>query len=226
MDEKELIQIKLQQERMLALNKIQNIMGRFVFYRLAEMGYKCTEMFANGDPDLKIQVPPGIFEGPDAAVRVYGDPKAEHPKAGPGNMHYHTLVSPVIEVAGDCKTARALWMSPGAVSMARGETVTAMWAWTKYAADFKRMDNGEWKIWHQRIMTVFNSPYDKPWTEHATTGGSERPGGGPGAPPPGMPKPDRSNSDKNNFSVTEAQELVPEPPTPYETWDDSMSCVQ
>jgi hypothetical protein len=226
MDEQQLDQNRLQQERILAVNSIQNLMSRLVFYRLADVEYRCTELFANGDPGLKIQIPPGIFEGPDAAIRVYGDPKVKSSRAKPGELHFHTLVSPIIEVAGDGKTARALWMSPGAVSLPRGGTISAMWAWTKYAADYKKMDNGEWKIWHQRITTVFNSPYDKPWTEPGAMPGpppGAQPGGGP---PPGMPKADRPNPDKNRFSVTDLQELDIEPPTPYETWDDSMSCVR
>jgi hypothetical protein len=228
--------MKLQQDRILAKMAVENLMGRLVYYRAANMNQKCTELFANGDPDLKIQVPPGIYEGPDAAIRVYGDPEAKQKAASPGELHFHTLVSPVIEVAGDARTARALWMSPGAVSRVRGGTASASWAWTKYAADFKKV-NGEWKIWHQRIITVFNTAYDTPWTETKAapqmaalkaqpgTAESGKPVGG--APKGGgMPQADRPNPDNYSYTTTGQQQLVPEPPTPYDTWDDTMSCVQ
>lgn len=223
--------LSLAQSRTEARNSVENLMGRLVFYRLAEMEYKASDLFANGDPDLKIQIPPGIFEGPDAALRVFGDPNGKPPAERPGEMHYHTLVSPVVEVAGDGQTAKAIWMSPGAVSRVRGGSANASWAWTKYAADFKQVD-GQWKIWHFRVGTVFNTPYDKPWTElgdvphmmappKASDG--EKPKGPPGG---GMPKADRPNHEPGNYTTSTVQTLEPVPPLPYQTWDDSMSYVK
>jgi hypothetical protein len=218
--------LQLQQERIEAVNAIQNLMGRFVFYRLANMKYRCTELFANGDPDLKIQGP-SIMVGPDAAIRAYGDPKTPSAPIA-GEMHFHTLVSPIIEVAGDGKTARAQWMSPGAVSQVRGGAASANWVWSKEVADFKKMDNGEWKMWHQRIIGIFMTSYDKPWTEPNAMSGGQPGAGAPGAGAHGAGQAggDRPNTDKSGYSTTGVLELVLEPPTPYETWDDSMSCVK
>jgi hypothetical protein len=216
--------LQLQQERTEAINAIQNLMGRFVFYRLANMRNRCTELFANGDPDLKIQGPRIIY-GPDAAIKAFGDPKTPMSPIA-GEMHYHTLVSPVIEVAGDGKTARAVWMSPGAVAQVRNGVASAKWVWGEEAADFKKMDNGEWKMWHQVTVGVFTSSYDKPWTEPSDMGAGQ-PGGKPGTQPSGgQGKVEKPNTDNIGYSTIGVLELAIDPPTPYATWDDSMSCVK
>lgn len=64
----------------------------------------------------------------------------------------HTQETPVIEVAGDGKTAKMLCYSIGlSVQGSIGEDGTeskrSMWMWEKYAVDFVK-ENGEWKIWH------------------------------------------------------------------------------
>lgn len=215
--------ISARQDRLEARSSIENLMGRVVFYRLADLEHMATPLFANGDPDLKIQIPPGIFIGGDAAERVFGNPATAKPRARPGEMHYHTLVSPVIEVAGDGKTAKALWMSPGAVAQVRGEKAEAKWAWTKYAVDFKKI-NGEWKIWHFLVKTVFDSPYQTAWIDvkpKPLPASKDMP-----KPPPGMPKADRPNNDPGGYSLSTVQTLDPLPPLPYESWDESLSYIQ
>jgi len=64
----------------------------------------------------------------------------------------HTQETPVIEVAGDGKTAKGIWYSIGlAVNGnigADGKTsISTGWMWEKYAVDFVKED-GKWKIWH------------------------------------------------------------------------------
>ena len=63
----------LQYERAMALNAVQNLIGRYGFYHLANMfgDERYLALYANGDPGLKIQVSSrGIWEGPDAAKRM------------------------------------------------------------------------------------------------------------------------------------------------------------
>lgn len=70
----------------------------------------------------------------------------------------HTSTTPVIEIAGDGKTAQGAWYSPGVGIMPRIEngkvTVQAMMFWEKYGADFVK-ENGAWKIWHLQMAYDF-----------------------------------------------------------------------
>jgi hypothetical protein len=108
----------------------------------------------------------------------------------------HSLTTPVIEVAGDCETARAVWLCPGL----EGMTTT----WTKYGCDFKKQD-GEWKIWHLHAYGLSTGMEIK---ESFTP----RIKAEKGADKPPTTSWEYSNSAKYI-------PLEPEPPKPYETWE-------
>jgi hypothetical protein len=111
-------------------------------------------------------------------------------------LHVRGLTTPVIEVAGDCETARAVWLCPGL----EGMTPT----WTKFGCDFKRQD-GEWKIWHLHAYGLATGLEMK---ESFTP--SLKAEGGADKPP--TTSWEYSNSAKYI-------PLEPEPPKPYATWD-------
>ena len=211
-------------ERALALSAVQNLIGRYGFYHLANMfaDERYLGLFANSDPGLKIQLSSrGIWQGPDAAKRMLQSYDKLTRPVHAGGMSFHPAASPVIEVAGDGETARGVWLSPGVEAGVVGGQAQAAWVFVKYCADFKQV-NGEWRIWHMLTHGVLVTPYDKPWTE--------------GHRPPLPPKeaaavqqlpPDRpSNPPQELYTPSTEQKLVPEPPLPYETWDDAMSCVK
>ncbi len=90
----------------------------------------------------------------------------------------HTQETPVIEVAGDGKTAKGIWYSIGLAvrgSVAEGGSTSTntQWMWEKYAVDFIKED-GKWKIWH-----LVNMMDEGP---SSGSGGQ----GGQGGPPSGM----------------------------------------
>jgi hypothetical protein len=103
----------------------------------------------------------------------------------------HTQETPVIEVAGDGKTAKGIWYSIGIGVRANVKsdstyTKSTSWMWEKYAVDFIKED-GKWKIWH--LVNMMDEP---PLTSPVTASlsgdtGRGGPGGqGQGAPPEGM----------------------------------------
>ena len=84
-----------------------------------------------------------------------GDEGAEEKMKGA--VFFHHLDTPIIEVAADGKTARGAWWSPGHETFPRGDREPgqgAIWAWSKYGADFIKEDDG-WKIWRIRIYPMF-----------------------------------------------------------------------
>lgn len=80
-----------------------------------------------------------------------------------GALWYHMLTTPYVEVAGDGKTAKAIFMSFGNVS---GSTEpgqgAAQWTQEKYAMDLVK-ENGEWKIWHLRTYVDYYSNTKGSW---------------------------------------------------------------
>ncbi len=205
-------------ERLEAVHKIQNLMGWYSYLHTAGMQAETVELWAKHTPGTAANVPSfGYYEGYEGVKRLYVGAHNYVEGDGIGQMHMHTLTTPVIEVAGDGKTAKGVWISPGQETGVVDGKGQAFWAWLKYGADFVKED-GQWKFWHLNVFGLFFTSYDKPWTEGT-------PPEGEGMPLPDEFKPDRETTYWTNYRVTLKQELVPAPPQPYETWDESTSYV-
>jgi hypothetical protein len=97
--------------------------------------------------------------------KTYPAIKNTQENIGVGYMYFmHTNLTPVIEVAGDGKTAKGIWYSLG-VSMSpdidsSGKvSVRGHWQPEKYAVDFVK-EGDRWKIWH--FVNIFEpGPDDK-----------------------------------------------------------------
>jgi SnoaL-like domain len=114
-----------------------------------------------------------------------------------GEFAMHTSTTPVIEVAGDGKTAKGIWYSPGLglTPHVNGDSVQvgSIFFWEKYAGDFVK-ENGQWKIWHLGMYYDFTPSFPDTMTERLNKGTAPKaqaggpggaPGGGKGGPPQG-----------------------------------------
>ncbi|MBP2643700.1 MAG: nuclear transport factor 2 family protein [Firmicutes bacterium] len=198
--------------RLSAQSKIQNLMGTYSFLLTAGRYHDITELFAKKAPDVRAEMNWGVYEGYDSIVRLYSKYHAEV-IVGPGVMAVHSLTTPVIEVAGDCKTAKAVWVSPGHITggpFTPDNSVKAHWAWMRYGCDFI-LEDGEWKIWHLHVFGMFMCPFEKSWADlgdiHQAPELAEE------------YKPDRPPTYSWSYNKNAVAELVPAPPKPYETFD-------
>jgi len=200
-------------QRMEDVHEIQNLMGRLEFLHTAGLEKEAMQLFALKTPGVSAEVANwGVYEGPEGIRKMsLGIHLDGEQKARPGTMHLHTLTTPVIEVAGDGKTAKAVWLSPGLETDGKDSKFQAMWAWVKYGIDFVK-EEGKWKIWHSHAYAIFMTPYEKSWVEappHTST---------PMVVPDEI-KPDRPSTYLWEYSTDRVYENVPAPPEPYETWD-------
>jgi len=196
------------------VHQIQNVMGRYEYYHVSNLQEETVSLFSKRE-DVKVEIANlGIYDGQAGLKRFFLGANLKHtdPHVA-GNMFLHTLTTPVIEVAGDGKTAQGVWFSPGIESSPeRGDE----WCWVKYGIDFIQ-ENGTWKIWHFRMYHIFKCP--------PTKGPSEAEPKSRVAMSPEI-APDRSNAEEWIFSKTAVFENVPEPPIPYETWDDERAYIK
>jgi hypothetical protein len=85
--------------------------------------WRTPEIFALWRDDCSVEVSDwGCFFGPDAITGFWEAMKADELKGG---IFWHAVTTPVIEVAGDGKTAKVVWFSPGFETMPpfeRGKT--------------------------------------------------------------------------------------------------------
>lgn len=167
--------------------QIVNLMGRYQYLFAA---YRCTDILQElwaKDPDIHLEDgPSGVYLYERNGVGDYYRQRfGEGSQPKPGQMRMDAMTTPVVEVSGDGKTAKGLWISIGHESAAFpageesgipsvdrsspdgfGNRVFAHWVWKKYAADFLK-ENGRWKIWHLHIYDIFRCPFDENWVTYS-----------------------------------------------------------
>lgn len=171
--ETKIAEYDLQIQRLQAVSAVQNCMGRYETYHLvgSEVG-KTPECYALWRDDVTVEVSDGgIVYGSESVKNYWKNFTA----FDPGNkfIFFHTLATPCIQVAGDGKTAKATWWSPGFETgldggMIGGPEDLAVWCWGKYGCDFiKHPETGEWKIWHSHWFRTTRNDYHLSFTEFA-----------------------------------------------------------
>jgi hypothetical protein len=95
--------------------------------------------------------------------------KSDEEIYGVGPFKVQPLYNPLIEVAGDGKTAKGLWSCQGAHNEVGGSGPVANWTWGYFAVDFVKEDDG-WKIWHllyvNDVDCICGQSWGKPQEEY------------------------------------------------------------
>jgi hypothetical protein len=209
---------ELEIERLQAVTAIQNCMGHYETVHITPMENSRTpECFAMWRPDCSCEVSDwGCIFGPEAMKRFWEVQTGDELRGG---IFFHTLTTPIIQVAGNGKTAKVTWASPGFETMPpfdKNGAYKSFWCWGKYGMDFiKNPETGEWKIWHMKWFRTIRSDFYKSWYDDAkeTLVGMPGPSGGmelDGRLPSVFHRP---------YSPDEVPHPFPIDPEPYETYD-------
>jgi hypothetical protein len=182
----------------------------------------------------------------EAISKLYPEIKNIPENLGAGHEYaMHTTTTPIIEIAGDGKTAKGIWYSPGIGLSGRinGKNVTygGTFFWEKYGADFI-YENGEWKMWHCQMWydwtpsfptsmtsSIGKSPMemahggeqaDKQMEQMMEGQGAPPAGGGQGGPPPGEGDQASQGSIEAGESMQggQAADMIDNPSNNYETY--------
>jgi len=147
-----------------AYQEIQNQMGGVVAAINFRQADKVLERFALDRPDVSLEwADEGVFSGPEAVTTIVRETVGRDPL--PGEMVDLQLTTPIIEVADDLGSARAVWWSPGAgATVEESQDPEAIWLWGMFAVDF--LPYGDtWKVWHLHYFRYIKCRYDKGWTD-------------------------------------------------------------
>ncbi len=181
--------LEMQVKKLLGINAVQNIMAKFQYYYTVSDYDAIGKLFYESDTTTA-EVPGGKYIGiQEIRTKAFGGfpggpmpkpeggeekpeaPKGEESKgpAGPvneggGRLQIHTLTTPLVEVADDCKTAKALWMSPGLETGGHVGDLAGSWAWEKFYVEFI-CENDKWFIWHFHQIDILCSFFYKSWTD-------------------------------------------------------------
>lgn len=193
-----------------AYQEIQNTMGRLIAAVNFRQNEKVLSYFACEREDVSMEyADEGVFEGKDALKNGIDYLLGTEIKAG--EMIDLQLTTPVIEVASDLQTARALWWSPGAASRLDDSGIPqAEWMWGDFAVDFI-CENGEWKIWHLHYFTVIHCDYHKGWVDDTSLINR------PNTP---MHKDAKPATWHHPYHPKAIRYGIPAPPYPYDTWKE------
>jgi hypothetical protein len=224
-------------QELMDLHEIQNVMSMHQYYHAANMHREELDtIWAQKTPGVSWESGGGRYEGMDMMrkwyVEAYGqmagkkqleemrklfpDKIADSPENEYiGYSVQHTLTTPVIEVAGDGKTAKGVWVSPGYLTLLENGKLRAYWYWDKYGVDFVKED-GKWKIWHVLVCMSFRTPYERSWAEQESA---------PKNPvDSGFPKRNGvKRTDFHSYSPFTVSQYLPRPPVPYRTFEETFS---
>ena len=153
----------------------------------------------------------GRFNGPEAVdellAYLFSDP--------PGSAARLDLMltTPIVEIAGDGKTAQGVWWCPVPMTIRREDgKEQAVWAWGTIAADFLRC-GAEWKIWHLHYFRVFKCRYADGWVDDLSMINRLN--------LPALPH-SQPLSYHNPYSPLSVRDGIPAAPRPYESYTDAM----
>jgi len=199
-------------ERTKAVNEIIKLLSSMQYYHMINNNDAVNNFFAKR-ADTKLYFGElGSWVGADAPARAS---KMFDGMPTIGMMAIHMMVNPCIEVAGDGKTARGIFVAAGMVAMKDPKTgkPNAMWEWNRYGIDFIK-EGGKWKLWHHHVFPLFQMGWNETWAEHF----DKKKDAGAGVKI--SIKTDLPGTPADRFYSPDTEtEPIPAPPEPYETFD-------
>jgi len=148
--------------RVKAITEILNLVNQMQWLHSVNRDNDITNLLARESPDVRVYMSKGYLEGPEEVAK----PARMRPVPNPGHMALHLMSNPIIEVAGDGKTAKGVWIACGMVAMKDKKTnrPAGYWEWNRYGIDFIK-ENGQWKIWHHHVFPLFCVGWNEKWED-------------------------------------------------------------
>ncbi len=162
---------------------IKNLMGKYANCVLLNREHDIYGMFWSKRDDVTLMFNDGAYTGA-ASVKAYYDAchdrnalvaklmqkrfpdvlggKSDDEIYGVGPFKVKPMACPVIEVAGDGKTAKGLWFCQGAYNDVETCGPVAHWTWGYFAVDFAKEDDG-WKVWHLQYLNDVDCLCGQSW---------------------------------------------------------------
>ncbi|MFT3763035.1 MAG: nuclear transport factor 2 family protein [Pseudoxanthomonas sp.] len=231
-------------QRLVDLAAIQELMSRHAWYYSAGQHQReLDELFTMDQPDVSFGTNAGYWVGAKSLQYAYVDwferqarkdlaaLSKRHPEIKDvpenllaGTMMIHTLTTPLIVVAGDGKTAKGLFYSPGQVTQTPLGQPSANYMWERYAIDFIK-EGDDWRIWHFTVYTDFSVPPGGDWTKPTPAGAQlvVQPGEVLPWEDPEAPKFDAPGSGYQSYGIDVVRGEKPKIPVPYRTFSETFS---
>lgn len=181
--EQRLAALQLQADRTAARGSVENVFARYQYLHTTFQDLRIIDELwvKRGTPGISAQYTnSGIYNTWDSVMAYHRNRPSPF-----GKLLVHFNTSPVIEVAGDGRSAKGVWIVAGVESglsdpeMAKkapasffepgevdGKKVWAHWIQVRYHLDFLKQDD-EWRIWHFRCVELSRAPFSRNWISFA-----------------------------------------------------------
>ena len=101
-------------QRLEDVRQIENLMAKYAYLHTAGRHEETARLFATKTPGVRAEIARiGRWEGTEGVYKAMVKNHQFMGVGSPGGLFVHTQTTPVIEVSGDGKTAKGVWMSPG-----------------------------------------------------------------------------------------------------------------
>ena len=149
-------------EKLEAYQEIQNEMGRTVAAFNFRQADRVLSHFALNQADVSLEyADEGVFEGKEAVETIVNEVVGAPQK--PGEMLDIQLTTPMIEVAGDLKTAKAVWWSLGVEGLSKFREKPMAIISLGMVPGTHVKEEGEWKILSGAWQRTTKNEYHKGW---------------------------------------------------------------
>ena len=224
------------------IHEIENMMGRRAFRILLRQDRQVwQECWCRKAPEPSLGLSTGYYKGYDAlegyfqamekltaqkAVLVRQKypkelaDKTDHELFGVGSLALNSLTTPVIEVAGDRRTAKGLWYYMDHIVDYTEYGRTARQRWGRLAVDFVRED-GRWKLWHVVFADDFDARTGTDWTNPEQSRPMDPDFSSLAQFP--FPLPNVPGNPCPPYSETRPITKFPQVPVPYDTFEETFS---
>jgi hypothetical protein len=213
--QKRLEELKRRAQRVADIQNVEKLFNTYLQYYALQHKEGVLGTFALDQPDVSVEEAYSeVFEGAQA-VEDYYDFMTRLARK-PGILLEQQAVCPVIEIAGDGKTAKIVCFSRGVKGVAQTKVQSFMAG--KYYVDFIKQPDGEWKIWHMQWFMIFDSDMKKGFMYHQTWNGEEW--NHPELEDVFTAKQNKPSTYwPNVFNPNIPCDYIPEAPEPFETYD-------
>ena len=173
-------------DRCMIIREVQNVVGKVAHCDMLA-DYDLSPNFWSKAEDICRGVNDGYFKGREAVLGYYAQKlenakkltrlvmekwadhkdvkgKTEAEMFGAGYVKGTDMHTPIIEVAEDMKSAKALWQFQAADTRVTAKGPLSVWKIGYMAADLVEED-GEWKIKNLLYALDIDHPCAEPWTE-------------------------------------------------------------
>lgn len=155
----------------------RNQMGYYEYGLSEHQPVDTPELWALNDDRCRVEMAWGIYMREEGVRECYG---VAHPSryndSGRGCVFYLPACTPYIEVAGDGKTTRSIWIAlaneifpQGEFPAETDEMMGSNWADMKYGVDCVLVD-GEWKLLHLHTFSIGMANWKGSWADQPAYG--------------------------------------------------------